>query len=67
MYESLSTSVKSMCGVTKYFRLGVGMCKGFSLIPYLFFVVMDEIKATVLRQYKMRYYVVCDLLMIQFW
>lgn len=41
MYESSSTSVKSAYGVTKYFRL---LCKSFALIPYLFSVVMDEVK-----------------------
>jgi len=43
MYEDLSTNVKSLCGVTKDFNVGVGVHQGLALSPYLFFVVMDEV------------------------
>jgi len=43
MYEGSSTSVKSICGVTEDFKVGVGMHQGLALGPYLFLVVMDEV------------------------
>jgi len=43
MYEGSSTSVKSRCGISEGFSIGVGVHQGSALSPYLFSVVMDEV------------------------
>ncbi|KAL4104538.1 hypothetical protein QTP88_019833 [Uroleucon formosanum] len=43
MYDSSSTSVKSMCVVTEDFKVRVGVHQESALSPYLFSVVMGEI------------------------
>ena len=43
MYERASTRVRSVCGETEDFSVGVGVHQGSALSPYLFSLVMDEI------------------------
>jgi hypothetical protein len=43
MNKGLITSVKSLCGVTEDFNVGVDVHKRSALSPYLFSVVMDRI------------------------
>jgi len=52
MNEGSSTSVKSMCGVTEYFNIGVGVHQGSALSPYLFSVVMVRLQ----KRYMVRYH-----------
>jgi hypothetical protein len=42
-YVRLKDYVKSLCGVTEYFNVGVDVHQGLALRLYLFSVVIDEI------------------------
>ena len=41
MYEGAITQVKSSVGLTDKIPVSVGLHQGFSLIPYLFAMIMD--------------------------
>jgi len=43
MYEDSSIRVNIRCIVTEDYSIGVGVHQGFSLSPYLLFVVMDKV------------------------
>ena len=43
MYRDCRTGVKTTCGESNSFRVGIGVHQGSALSPYLFILVLDEI------------------------
>ena len=43
MYDGCLTAVKSVVGVTEYFKVEVGLHQGSALSPFLFAVLMDRL------------------------
>ena len=47
MYESAMTTIRSPAGETEEFPITVGLHQGSALSPYLFALVMDELKRAI--------------------
>ena len=56
MYDGVVANVRTCGGITSDFSITIGLHQGSALSPFLFAIVMDEL--------RMRYRGVCYLLMI---
>ena len=43
MYDRATTSVRSAAGLTKEFKVGVGLHQGSALSPFLFAIIIDRL------------------------
>ena len=43
MYDGATTTVRSAAGLTKEFKVGVGLHEGSALSPFLFAIIMDKL------------------------
>ena len=43
MYDGTTTTVRSAAGLTKEFKVGVGLHQGSALSPFLFAIIMDKL------------------------
>ena len=47
MYDGATTSVRSAAGLTKEFKVGVGLYQGSALSPFLFAIIIDRLKENI--------------------
>ena len=43
MYNGAATTVRSTAGLTEEFKVGVGLCQGSALSPFLFAIIIDRL------------------------
>ena len=43
MYDGATTTVRSAAGLTKEFKVGVGLHQGSALSPFLFAIIIDQL------------------------
>ena len=47
MYDGVRTTVRSAAGLTKEFKVGVGLHQGSALSPFLFAIIIDRLMKNV--------------------
>ncbi len=49
LYKATKTRIKTLCGLTQYFNIEVGLHQGSTLSPLRFIIIMDVLASSIQR------------------